>query len=257
MTTLETQVIPPPAAAWDVAPANGRLRWRDWPVIAIDLPVLYEDEGLEEMGDHSRHTKTINFLYNGLRSHLARLFNHHVHANLNVHYHPLDKKAYVSPDILVIVAALPPDAELGAYRVGEDGPAPVLVIEVLSERTYQQQDLSPTGKPVIYGRMGVQEYILVDVSGEFLPERLLLKRLRPGQQDAHDRPVWQDEQDEDGGVTSQLGFRLIIEWDDQVRVLDAATGRRYLRPTEAEAALQEAERRAAELAARLAALEKT
>jgi hypothetical protein len=40
--------------------------------------------------------------------------------------------------------------------------------------------------------------------------------------------------DADGGVTSKLGFRLIIEHDSQVRALDVATGKRYVRPREAQ-----------------------
>lgn len=222
------------------------------PIIAIDLPVLYEDEGYEEMGEHTVHTLTDDIIRLGLESHLARRPNHHIFSNLNLHYHPIDREAYVSPDEMVVVAELPPDLVLsptegmGSYRVGETGPAPMLIVEVLSKRTYQQQDISPTGKPVIYAELGVPEYILVDVTGQFLPQRLLLKRLNPEVLDEEGRPTWQDEQDADGGVTSQLGFRLIIEDDGHVRVLDAVSGRRHLRPLEVEAARRQAEQRAAE-----------
>ncbi len=221
----------------------------DLPVIAIDLPVLYEDEGQEDMGEHTVHTLTDEIIRLGLKSHLADRPNCHVFSNLNLHYHPIDQEAYVSPDEMVVVADLPPNPSMGSYRADETGPASVLVVEVLSKRSYQQQDISPTGKPVIYARLEVPEYILVDVTGEFLPQRLLLKRLNPDELDEEGRPTWQDEQDPDGGVTSQLGFRLVIEGDGQVRVVDAATGRRYLRPAEVEAARREAERRAAEVEA--------
>lgn len=219
------------------------------PIIAIDLPILYEDEGQEEMGEHTIHTLTDETIRLGIKSHLADRPDCHIFSNLNLHYHPIDREAYVSPDEMVVVADLPPNPSLGSYRVGETGPAPVLVVEVLSKRTYQQQDISPTGKPVIYAELGVPEYILVDVTGEFLPQRLLLKRLNPNELDEEGRPTWQDEQDPDGGVTSQLGFRLVIEDDGQVRVVDAVSGRRYLRPTEVEAARREAEQRAAEVEA--------
>ncbi len=33
--------------------------------------------------------------------------------------------------------------------------------------------------------------------------------------------TWQDEQDADGGITSRLGFRVVIENDGQLRVIDA------------------------------------
>lgn len=224
------------------------------PVIAIDLPVLYEDEGQEEMGEHTVHTLTDRIIYLGLQAHLAGRLNHHLFSNLNLHYHPIDPDAYVSPDEMVVVADLPPDPSMGSYRVGETGPAPVLVVEVLSKRTYQQQDISPTGKPVIYAELGVAEYILVDVTGEFLPQRLLLKRLIPDVLDEEGRPIWQDEQDSDGGVTSQLGFRLVLEDDGQVRVVDTGSGRRYLRPSEVEATRQALADEVARLRAELARL---
>jgi acyl-CoA reductase-like NAD-dependent aldehyde dehydrogenase len=83
--------------------------------------------------------------------------------------------------------------------------------------------------------------MLIDMSGEFLPELLLMKRLVRG--------AWKDERDADGGITSRFGFRLIVDGDGQLRVVDAGTGRRYVRPDEAEA---EAAARRAEAAARQA-----
>jgi Uma2 family endonuclease len=216
------------------------------PIFAIDLPVLFEDEGQEEMGEHTIHTRTDGIISLGLESHLEDHPNHHIFSNLNLHYHPINRASYVSPDEMVVVAEFPPRPSMGSYRVGETGPAPVLTVEVLSRRTYQQQDISPTGKLVVYAELGVQEYILVDVTGEFLPERLLLKRLNESVRDEAGIPTWLDEQDPDGGVTSQFGFRVIIEADGDVRVLDAHTGRRYLRPKEVEAARRQVEQRAAE-----------
>src|SRR5207302_8716731 len=96
---------------------------------------------------------------------------------------------------------------------------------------YEQRDLNE--KVTLYAKLGVAEYVLVDVTGQFLPQRLLLKRLQAD-------GTWRDEQDADGGITSQLGFRLVIDNDGELRVLDAVTGRRYARPDEAE---EEAEAR--------------
>src|SRR5262249_47040877 len=128
-----------------------------------------------------------------------------------------------------------PERDFDSYRIGTDGPTPLVVAEVLSERTAQQGDLRE--KLRIYALLGIREYILIDVTGEFLPQRLLLKRLRRNR-------TWKDEQDPDGGVTSRLGFRLIIDADGRIRVLDAATGAPYARPDEAQAEARA--RRAAE-----------
>src|SRR5205823_1733199 len=94
--------------------------------------------------------------------------------------------------------------------------------------------------PIIYARLGVAEYILVDGTGQFLPQRLLLRRRQ-------DDETWVDQQDADGGVTSQLGFRVVLEEDNQPRVIEARTGKRYLRPDESQAAFDDA-RAAAEAA---------
>lgn len=225
-------------------PSTGSPR-EDLPIVALDLPVMYEDEGQEEIGETELHFETIAILRYGLKAHLAARPKYRVFSDLNLYYHPLDPNAYVSPDSMVVV----PERDLGgnvtSYFVPRDGPAPVLTAEVLSRRSYQQQDTS--NKLEIYGQMGVAEYVLVDVSGQFLPQRLMLKRLGS-------RGVWRDEQDADGGVTSQLGFRLLIEVDGQLRVVNAQTGQRYARPSEAEAerlARQSAEElRAAEAEAR-------
>ena len=87
---------------------------------------------------------------------------------------------------------------------------------------------------ILYAKVGVLEYILVDRTGRFLPGKLLLKRLQPDQS-------WVDVRDNDGGVTSRLGFRLLFDSADRLQVLDAQTGRAYVRPTEAEQRVRELE----------------
>jgi hypothetical protein len=145
---------------------------------------------------------------------------------------------YVSPDTMVVKPFRPLPETVRSYQIDKDGPAPLLTMEILSERSAQQRDREE--KVVLYALLGVAEYILVDVTGQFLPQRLLLKRLQPDQ-------TWRDEQDPDGGVTSQLGFRLLIEADGQLRVMHALTGERYVRPFEAQ---EESRARQAEAAAR-------
>lgn len=202
------------------------------PIIAVDIPVLYEDEGQEEMGESTPHTVADRILLTALLAHFAGRPVFQVLSNLNLHYHPIDRAAYVSPDEMVVELPRPLE-NVGSYVVGRDGPAPLLTIEVLSKRSFQQQDLS--NKPLIYATLGVPEYVLVDTTGNFLPEKLLLKRLNVD-------GSWTDERDLDGGITSRLGFRIRLDLDGQVRVLDSVTGRHYLRPAEVEAARIQLER---------------
>jgi Uma2 family endonuclease len=203
----------------------------DLPIIAYDMPVMFEDRGQHEMGESSEHTESDQILALGLQTHLEDQPDLRTFSNLNWHYHPTERKAYVSPDLMVVRPRRELPRRVRSYRTRRDGPAPLLCIEILSRRSAQQQDL--TTKPEIFAQHHVAEYILVDGSGEFLPQRLLLRRLQPNGR-------WVDEQDADGGVTSALGFRIVIEPDGLPRVINARTGRRYLRPREAEQARREA-----------------
>ena len=65
--------------------------------------------------------------------------------------------------------------------------APILVGEILSFRTWQQGDLAR--KPRIYSSIGVEEYLVADVTGEMLEQRLLLLRSQPD-------GTWSDEKSE-------------------------------------------------------------
>jgi Uma2 family endonuclease len=188
------------------------------------IPLLFEDDGFEDMGDSDIHTRTTSTIFHGSEYHLSGKRQYRVFANLNLYYSTNRKKPYLSPDIMVVepFEALPDDVT--SYRVGVDGPAPLFVTEVLSERTFQQWDLSD--KPLIYAELRVPEYAIVDVTGQFLSVRLLLKVLQPD-------GAWKDVRDPDGGITSQLGFRITIDRDGHARIRDAATGRAYVRPYEA------------------------
>ena len=198
-----------------------------WTFAGKPMPIIYEDEGQDEMGDANLHTEASEILHVGIKAHVRRGRRFQAFANLNCYYSPIDLRAYFSSDVMIVEPfELLPD-DLTSYRIGTDGAAPRLAIEILSQRSYQQRDLSD--KPIIYGQLGVAEYILADLTGTFLFERLLLKKRRRN-------GTWIDSQDPDGGVTSKLGFRIIIDSDNLFRVVDAATGTRYLRPDEAQAA---------------------
>lgn len=197
-----------------------------------DVPILYEDEEEEEMGESNLHVVTDEILHVCLKEFLARYHpRYQAYSNMNLYYrqaplHPRTKSApYVSPDLMVVIPYQPLGEEIRSYTIDREGPPPVLCAEILSERSAQQRDLQE--KVRLYALFGVAEYILVDITGKFLSQRLLLKKL---QSDGS----YRDEQDPDGGVTSRFGFRLVLETDGHLRLVDAATGRPYVRPTEAQ-----------------------
>src|SRR6185437_4762735 len=81
------------------------------------------------------------------------------------HYHP-------APDVLVHPTLGPSPRQ--SLNVGVEGP-PALIIEVTSPSTARERDLSPDpgrGKPALYAAMGVEEYIVFDPYGEFVPNQI-------------------------------------------------------------------------------------
>lgn len=215
------------------------------PLILDDIPILYEDEDEGDMGESTLHTEANGILSVCLGAHLPRAEGYRVFVNMNLYYrngprHPRTLSLpYVSPDIMAVIPFMDLGENVLSYTIEIDGPAPLLVVEVLSKRSAQQRDLSQ--KLDIYAKLGIPEYLLVDPSGMYLSERLLLKRLQ------HDR-TWKDEQDADGGITGRLGFRLIWDSDGRLRVTEAKTGKRYARPDEAQAAVDRVAALEAELA---------
>jgi Uma2 family endonuclease len=203
------------------------------PLLPDGMPIFYEDEDEGDMGEANLHVLSTDILYFGVQAHLAGRRGYRVFSNLNLHYRdgPPHRRTgalpYVSPDVMVVRPYRALAEDLASYAIGREGPAPVFVAEVLSERSAQQRDLRE--KLRIYALLGVSEYLLADVTGRFLPERRLLKRLRRD-------GTWKDEHDSGSGVTSRLGFCVILEDDGHLRVRDARTGKRYVRPTEAQAA---------------------
>lgn len=207
-------------------------------VIHVDgWPLLYEDDWVGDMGESNLYVSTDMILLMGLTIHMRETRPAlRVFSNMNLYYPrrlPTKVKPppYISPDLMIVEPTRDLGEEVRSYEIDADGPEPLCITEILSERTAQQRDLDE--KPILLAKLRVPEYVLVDPAGEFLEQRLSLRRLRSN-------GSWEEFLDQDGGVTSHLGFRLLFEPDGKLRVLDAASGRRYLRPLEAEAALDEA-----------------
>ena len=70
-----------------------RERSDDLPVIAVDLPVLYEDEGYEEMGESRPHLTALTILLFGIAAHLEIRPGYQVLGDLNLYYHPRKRRA--------------------------------------------------------------------------------------------------------------------------------------------------------------------
>src|SRR5688572_7365116 len=93
------------------------------PVINDDLPILYEDEGQDDMGESTPHTGADHILSLALTEHFRARPNHRVFSNLNLYYHPIDRRAYVSPDVMVVQTEKPLPEHVPSYRIEPGKPA--------------------------------------------------------------------------------------------------------------------------------------
>jgi Uma2 family endonuclease len=220
-------------------------RSKDEVVYYYDLHPTEEDL----MGESNPHLDLVTYLVTLLR-YLFRDQACAVYGNLNFYQTRNPHEYPLVPDVAVIKgAAYDPFAI--SWKVGQDGPAPQVVFELLSKETWKR-DL--TEKPLAYAAMGVQEYFAYDPHKRPLApattQRLFGWRLNP--RDATMRPL----------SLRQRGYLLSMELESRL-VPDGRWLRLYdrsghLRLTEAETEAQraqaEAQRaRAAEQRARLLA----
>ena len=188
-------------------------------IAALDWPAedLFDSEEQDEPLAGQDHSDTIDSLSYPLRGRLAST-HCYVAAELRVHRNPLDLRDYKEPDILVALGV--PDWVRPRYELWTERKAPDLVIEVLSQSSVENMDL--TEKKDWYRREGVREYVVLDPSGDFAPEpRLQAWRLgdQPdGSADVHRVAA------AGGTLWSELipfGWRVVGDW---VRVVDQETG---------------------------------
>src|SRR5437660_909848 len=110
------------------------------PLATGTFPPLHEAEE-EAVGESSPHYWTNVILAMGLVTHLASRPQCRVFADLNLYFPPGPRGDSVTPDVMVVTAARELGVRVSSYRLPADGPAPLLVVEVLSENTARTRDL--------------------------------------------------------------------------------------------------------------------
>lgn len=122
-----------------------------------------------------------------------------------------------------------------------DGP-PLLIIEILSDATYESDLDLGAGKGFSYARAGVREYLTLDPTGEYLPEQGRGWRLAGG--------AYQLWPPEPTGRWQSREIPLEIGLEGPLVAVYTADGRRLLREGEIERGLAAKDRRHAEELAR-------
>ena len=187
-------------------------------MVALDWPDedLFDSEEQDEPLAGQDHRDTIDSLSYPLRGRLAGP-HCYVAAELRVHRDPANLHDYREPDILVALGVA--DRVRPRYDLWVEGKAPDLVVEVLSQSSVENKDL--TAKKDWYRREGVREYVVLDPSGDFAPEPRLQAWLLGAGADGGDAHHSVPPTETLWCVLIPFGFRLVA---GELRAVDAASG---------------------------------
>jgi Uma2 family endonuclease len=175
------------------------------------------------------HTVAVYFLFEML---MRRLRDRKDVAVLSDLKHLMEPHRGPAPDISVIAGVSDLDPELEIYDVRAEGVAPSLIIEVLSPSDSQIRRTDEVTKVALYERIGVREYLLLD-----LPRRGNRRRLGwMGYRMDHRGRYVRIKPDLRGRLHSEttgllFGANPTESW---IEILDARTGERLLTPAEEE-----------------------
>jgi Uma2 family endonuclease len=217
-------------------------------VLPLEQEIEYPTSDGQPMAEDPEHLQVMIDSISGLASRYAAAPDVWVGGNFFLYYERGNRKARVSPDVMVAMGVVP--RQRRRYLLWEEKP-PSLIIEVTSLES-RRKDLE--FKKPLYERLGAKEYVLFDPLGEYLRPSLQGFRLLRGRY--HSIPL------EPAGslVSRTTGLRFQRE-GVRLRLVDVRTGERILWREELEAKIAEdaAARRAAqakaaeEVAARQAA----
>ncbi|HYX24012.1 MAG TPA: Uma2 family endonuclease [Thermoanaerobaculia bacterium] len=204
-------------------------------ILPLEQEIEYPTSDGQPMAEGPEHLKVMIDCISGLESRYAGVPNVWVGGNFFFYYEKGNKKARVSPDVMVAKGVA--ERQRRNYKLWEERP-PSLVVEVTSRKTRRQDE--EVKKP-LYERVGVEEYVLFDPLGEYL--RPSLQGFRRSWGRYHPIPL-----EADGSVLSRTtGLRFKRE-GQRLRMVDVLTGEPILwrEELEAKAAQEAAGRQAAE-----------
>ncbi len=217
------------------------------PSAPTDASIFYPEEDGKPMAVSDLHRWILTRTLQVLDAYFEQHPEVYVSGDILMYYVEGDPRKSVSPDVLVAFGLS--KKPRGNYKVWEEGKVPDFVMEFSSKTTYQN-DLRH--KKELYALLGIQDYLLYDAEGLYLPSPLMGFTLVDGVYVPISAGV-------DGGLHSSalsLDFHVSDAGDVGLRIYDPVAGAWLQTPAEAATTRAEnAEAEAARLREELARLQ--
>ena len=216
--------------------ADGRMELLELPL----TPELFLDPQLgDKMVQGFPHVRVIIALYELISRHLSSDPGTYVFSDLK---HLIGPGLGPAPDISVVRGLAPGrDEEFESYDLRSEIP-PRFVIEVVSPSDARIRRTDEVDKVKVYEKVGIEEYLLVDMPRRATGHRFQLKGYRMGP----DRRYLPMQPDAHGRFVSQtIGLAFGVSPDGRrIHVFNLETGERLLADAEQEEALKAAQENA-------------
>lgn len=133
--------------------------------------IFYPESHEDDMGESSIHYKLISYFFNALQVFFIKQSDVFIAANLNLYYREGTPRNYYTPDVMIAFGV--PNYNRTVYKLWEEKQFPQVIFEVASHTTWKT-DISD--KVEDYGRLGAEEYYLLDPENAYLPLPLMAYR---------------------------------------------------------------------------------
>ncbi len=139
-----------------------------YPSETFEEEIIYPEQRLNDIGETSIHIKLITNLLQTLLQFLHTHQDIFLSGNMNLYYEEGKPNKWYAPDLLIAFGV--PNHERSSYQVWKEKVFPQVIIEIASERTWEN-DVSEKYK--FYSENGVEEYYILDPEFAYLPAPML------------------------------------------------------------------------------------
>ena len=138
--------------------------------------VYYPSEERKKIGETDYQHIQISILEQMLRLFLMSRKDVYLASDLIVYYEEGNPNRRFAPDLMICFGS--ENKKRRTYKLWEEKIVPQVIVEVVSKETWQKD---VTIKRRLYGKLGVEEYYIIDPEYKYLPSPLFAYRLEFGE----------------------------------------------------------------------------